>query len=299
MSAQSSIEWTDRTWNPVTGCTKVSAGCKNCYAETIAKRFWKGRKFTNVRCHEDRIDDPLKWRKPCRIFVNSMSDLFHEDVPYDFIVRVLDVMHEARRHTFQVLTKRSQRMIEVMRAYTCAAPQNLPPNLWLGVSVENQAAADERIPILLKAPAAVRFLSCEPILGELHLSQWLESELDRYCRDDCFGIPVNANRAKVDWVIVGGESGPGARPCDVEWIRSIVKQCKAAGIPVFVKQLGANIIAGNPCDPIDQFPNDALPRFSQGPDEFTAQLHLRDRKGGNPAEWPADLRVREFPKVRS
>lgn len=254
MSDGSAIEWTEATWNPVRGCTKVSAGCKHCYAETFAERFRgvKGHPYEqgfDVRLVPEALDLPLRWRKPRRIFVNSMSDLFHEEVPESFIVDVFATMMEARRHVFQVLTKRPERM----RDFLASRPSERPtlPNVWLGTSVEDQAAADERIPHLLATPAAVRFLSCEPLLGPVDLD-----------------MVVTEGTGCLDWVIVGGESGRKARPCDVSWVRSLVGQCRAADVPVFVKQLGA-------------------------------AHRLYDAKGGDPAEWPEDLRVRQWPGERT
>jgi protein gp37 len=185
---RSSIEWTDATWSPVTGCTKVSEGCRHCYAETMAKRFWGDRHFGDVQCHPDRLEQPLRWRKPRRVFVNSMSDLFHPAVPDDFIDRVFAVMALCPQHTFQVLTKRPERMRawfdggEHLRMTRCfrnfqhytkpVGPWPLP-NVWLGVSVEDQATADERIPVLLDTPSALCFVSAEPLLGEIDLGMWL------------------------------------------------------------------------------------------------------------------------------
>lgn len=278
--ARTGIQWTDAVWNPVTGCTKVSPGCKHCYAEAVAERFWakqyppvsetrhpevepRAREFTDVWTHPDRLDEPLHWRKPRRVFVNSMSDLFHEDVPWEFIAHVFDVMEKAKQHTFQVLTKRPERMRDFVTIIGSeAGRKSAPPNVWLGVSVENQETADERIPLLLQTPA-VRFLSCEPLLEPINLG------LLRYCHKD--GHETLGN-PPIDWVIVGGESGPGARPMDLAWARSIVEQCRAANVPCFVKQLGS-------C------PTDS----HYGP------FRPRDRKGGDIEEFPADLRVREWP----
>ncbi len=259
------ISWTDETWNPIRGCTPVSAGCTNCYAARQARRFSgpgkaydgltrmtaSGPKWTGkIRLVPEVLDQPLRWRKPRRIFVNSMSDLFHEDVPSEFIAAVFGVMAGARQHTFQVLTKRPERMAQWFRwvetdvrepRWECLEkaeelidrePQEDSestwplPNVWSGVSVEDQEAANERIPLLLQTPAAVRFLSCEPLLGPLDLDprKWAPT-------DTCFQAPP-----KLDQVIVGGESGPGARPCDVRWIRSIVQQCREAKVACFVKQ---------------------------------------------------------------
>ncbi len=214
----SKIEWTDKTWNPVTGCTKVSQGCKNCYAERIHERFNGQGSFKKVLAHPERLDQPLKWKKPFKIFVNSMSDLFHEDVPFEFIMEVLFVIRKCPQHTFQILTKRPQRMLDFFTKYAeCGAGHNI----WLGVSVEDQATADERIPLLLQVPAAVRFLSCEPLLWaiDLHID-WLW----------CY--------SHINWIIAGGESGPGARPMHPDWAISIRDQCQVAGVPFFFKQWG-------------------------------------------------------------
>lgn len=241
---KTNIEWADEVWNPTTGCIKVSAGCKNCYAEMIAHRFWGARKFTDVQCHTDRLDIPLHWRKPRRVFVNSMSDLFHGDVPDEFIAKVFDVMGACEQHTFMVLTKRPNRMKYFLRSSNRPTVKSkyggwffggkFPlHNVMLGVSVENQETADERTPLLLQTPAAVRFLSCEPLLEPIKVGMYLSRtnmpglNLMPGFRDPLPGI---------DWIVVGGESGPKARPCDVEWIRSIVRQCKIAGVPSFVKQ---------------------------------------------------------------
>lgn len=220
MSQLSNIEWTDVTWNPVTGCTKVSQGCKHCYAERLYERFNGKGSFRNVICHEDRFLQPFKRKKPSRIFVNSMSDLFHEDVPFQFIDKVYDTMWCTPRHTYQVLTKRADRMQQY-----CSNIVPYIPNVWQGVSVEDQKTADERIPLLTATHAVIRFLSMEPLLGPVDLSPFLPSPLG-------FGIPL------IDWVIVGGESGPGARPMHPQWVRDLRDQCKEAGIAFFFKQWG-------------------------------------------------------------
>jgi protein gp37 len=231
MGDRTGIEWTDATWNPVTGCTKVSQGCKHCYAERIFARPYPGRAFTDVRCHEDRLDVPLRWKRPRRIFVNSMSDLFHEDVPDAFLARVWDVMVRCPQHSFQVLTKRPERMARALGPsgigfYACDGPVPRPqPNIWLGVSVEDQATADERVPLLLRTPAAVRFLSCEPLLGPIDLT-------------GLKATPGNGFVNRLHWVIVGGESGPKARPMHPQWARTIRDQCVKAGIPFLFKQWG-------------------------------------------------------------
>lgn len=332
----STIEWTDATWNPIVGCTPVSPGCLNCYAATMAIRMQAmpqtpeyhprdgvriaevrgGRAvFTgDVRPVPDRLGIPLRWRKPRRVFVNSMSDLFHESVPDEFIRLVFAVMSYCGQHTFQVLTKRPRRMAawfadennslsscqaEYVVRFACHDPAVTPtgrsrvrdtrcingtrkglgdgnywplPNVWLGTSVENQAAADERIPDLLRCPAAVRFLSCEPLLGPIDLGPVFA----------CGGKTGPCRRHRPDWVIVGGESGPNARPCSTGWIRSIVASCDAAAVPVFVKQLGSR------CAPLIH----GAPRR----DVEMVKWKLKNRKGGDPAEWAEDLRRREWPE---
>lgn len=296
MSDTSSIEWTDATWNPVRGCTKISAGCKNCYAETFSERWRgvKGHPFEqgfDLRLVYEKLTAPLKWRKSKRVFVNSMSDLFHEDVPDDYIDRVFGVMaacryigpHAMPGHTFQVLTKRAERMEHYLSTdrrkewasaavtyggghdpdglhdQTTFGPRALP-NVWLGVSVENQEAADERIPHLARTSAAVKFLSCEPLLGPLDLKFWLRGRALEPRHGGAWLTNMHPDAAStpgtwwptVGWVIVGGESGPGAREFDLDWARSIVTQCQGAGVPAFVKQMGSNAMAGvgsSPCRP--------------------------------------------------
>ena len=215
LAEKSGIEWTDATWNPVTGCTKVSPGCAHCYAEAITLRFRRGGPFlpgkTTIKLHPDRLNLPLSWKCPRRIFVNSMSDLFHEEVPLEFIRQVFEVMSRASRHTFQILTKRHERLQEVANKLDWA------PNVWIGVSVENQYWADRRIPPLLTIPAAVRFLSVEPLLKPVNLGAYLDG---------------------IHWVVVGGESGPRARPVQQEWVQAIRDECLAASVPFFFKQWG-------------------------------------------------------------
>jgi protein gp37 len=304
MGDKSGIEWTDATWNPVRGCSPVSTGCKNCYAETVAARFsgpgqpyeglvkittrerilrrdhrdggvslqrvehrdarWNGV----VRMVPEHLADPLRWRKPRRIFVNSMSDLFHEALTNEQIAAVFGVMAAAPRHTFQVLTKRAERMRDWFRwvaetchsatTYDCTLFNHLAskhgvqarpgwrrhcaetedlhrswplPNVWLGVSVENQAAADERIPLLLETPAALRFLSCEPLLGPVNVCAVPDGKT-RLAEFSARNTPLG----DIDWVIAGCESGRGARPAQVDWYRALRDQCAAAGVPFFLKQ---------------------------------------------------------------
>lgn len=214
MAARSAIEWTEATWNPVTGCTKVSPGCRHCYAERMALRLQAmGQpKYANgfrLTFHEHMLEIPLGWKRPRLVFVNSMSDLFHEDLPLEFIQRVLDVIRRASWHTFQILTKRSARLL-MLDSEIC-----WPANAWVGVSVENEDYAF-RIAHLRETRARVKFLSLEPLLGPL----------------SCLDLQG------IDWVIVGGESGPGARPIREEWVTGIRDQCLAAGVPFFFKQWG-------------------------------------------------------------
>lgn len=246
------IEWTDKTWNPVTGCKAVSPGCAHCYAKTIANRFWGDRKFEDVQFHPDRLEAPLKVRKPTRWFVNSMSDLFHEAVTDEQIDQVFAVMALTPHHTYQVLTKRPERMLEYFqrqfllkywaananwmrwdsrkrenKTHLNSPSYTLPlPNVWLGVSVENQKAADDRIPLLLKTPAAVRFLSCEPLLEAIDINQ---NYFDGYFWGDL-----------LHWVIAGAESGHGARPMDEAWVRVLRDHCLAANVAFFYKQKAVN-----------------------------------------------------------
>lgn len=312
------ISWTDETWNPVRGCSRVSPGCDHCYAMGQAHRFsnevngkpgpyqgltllrpktakrpgvdWSGR----VRFVPEMLGEPLRWREPKRVFVNSMSDLFHESLTNEEILRIFAVMAVTPHHTYQVLTKRPARaetwfsdvdlfrLSEQMRyldlpangrSYPRIANKWPLPNVWLGVSAENQETANKRIPILLELPAAVRFVSAEPLLGPLDLSRWVR------CSSRCGrnashseGRPVDFQF--LDWVIVGGESGNGARPFDLDWARSLVKQCAAAKVACFVKQMGA--------DPIDGLAGCSVPFAS--------------KKGGDINEWPAELRVQQFPE---
>lgn len=287
------IQWTDETWNPTVGCSKISEGCRNCYAIGQAYRnnamgaklatpgrlaYYEGltekrgarTEWTGlVNFVPEALEIPFKWKKPRKIFVNSMSDLFHESIPFEVIDQVFAVMALTPHHTYQVLTKRPDRMLEYLTnasvekrifKIACGIADDSPalksvhhnwplPNVWLGVTVENQRAADERIPLLLQTPAALRFLSCEPLLGE-----------------------VNFSGDMPDWVIVGGESGAGVRCTQINCIDSIVRQCQKAKVPVFVKQLGAKPVVGV---------GDLWP--------------TSDRKGAIVSEWPKHLQFQEFP----
>lgn len=301
------IEWADKVWNPIRGCSLVSAGCTNCYAMKQAHRFsgigqayegltrltrrgpvWTGK----VRLIEEHLKDPLRWKKPRRIFVNSMSDLFHESLSDESIDRVFAVMgacEDAERgHVFQILTKRAERMFDYVskrgydawNSYRLAAERWPASNIWFGVSAENQLTADTRIPWLIKTPANVRWISYEPALGPVRFDDPPPSS-DRpswfYRYEDVRGNPETN---QIHWVVVGGESGPKARPFDVQWALDTIKQCKAAKVSCFVKQLGAL-----PC--IDYHPKDAL----------ISSIRLKDKKGGDWLEWEGALRVREYPKV--
>ncbi len=337
------IAWTDKTWNPVTGCAKVSSGCKNCYAEGVANRFWatqypevdgRPRRFTDVLCHPERLERPLHWTKPRRVFVNSMSDLFHEDVPDEFIDRVFAVMALSPQHTFQVLTKRPERMRQYISARRVEEmskvhrqiimgplfvpaemakgtlfagggagltggmasesgrwahdPSTFPwplPNVWLGVSIEDQETADARIPELLATPAAVRWVSLEPQLGPVDFTAIRcpnGCDPPDYC-NDCYPDGREAtgtfDALQADWpfwVVQGFESGPKARPGDVQWARDVRDQCKDAGTAYFLKQLG-------------RAPH-------EGGEDWTNRF--KSRAGSDESEWPADLRqCRAWPKV--
>lgn len=317
MASKSSIEWTGHTWNPVAGCTVLTPGCTNCYAMKMAARLAAmgqelyagltkpskaGAVWTGVlrEAPEHVLLAPLKRKKPTTYFVNSMSDLFHEGVADTTIDKVFAVMALCPQHTFQVLTKRAERMWTYLGADQAARLRSIAiamhqirelhpllkwpfKNIWLGVSCERQQEADERIPHLLSTPAAIRFVSAEPLLAPIDLQQWLspargcancgDGQQDGKCCDE----PLIVDNDALDWIIVGGESGRGARPFNIEWADSIVEQCKAADVACFVKQLGSH--------PFEQ--------FAPGCDHF---LSLKSKKGGDPAEWPEYLRIRQFPE---
>ena len=302
MSDKTGIAWTNATWNPVTGCTKVSQGCKHCYAEREWARLsanpkattYYGRAFTDVACHEDRLDQPLRWSKPRMIFVNSMSDLFDESVPDEFIDKVFAVMALAEKHTFQVLTKRPERMRDYLNTKnreTIIGEKAMPEvskddfgllewpikNVWLGVSIENQATADERIPLLLQTPAAVRWVSAEPLLERVEIG---------------FAMPWRLTGAAygqtLDWVVCGGESGPKARPMHIEWVDKLRLDCQKAEVPFFMKQLGAAFV--------DEKNGIAGASLKIDPDvACMVSRRLCDRAGADMEEWPEYLRVREWP----
>ena len=317
MGDKTGIGWTDATWNPVRGCSRVSAGCENCYAETMAGRFkgegmpyeglinkhgaWNGQ----IKLVPEKLDEPLRWTKPRRVFVNSMSDLFHENVPFDYIESVFGVMARCQRHTFQILTKRPERMrewfahsmreswsywaplMDKVEGAKRMSPEDWPgwplPNVHLGVSVEDQATADERIPFLLDTPAAVRWVSYEPALGPVDFTNVARAHgygndvLHGYRHD--FGVPMNDLPASLDWIVVGGESGPGARPFYLDWARDTVQACADSGVPVFVKQIGSK-------------PRDVA---TVGGNELDLPVTNETRKGDDPAYWPDEIRVQEYP----
>jgi protein gp37 len=334
------IEWATHSWNPTRGCRRVSAGCEHCYAESLAHRFSgpglayegltteRGRWTGEVRFLPEKLGEPLSWRKPReRVFVNSMSDLFHEDVTDEQIAAVFGVMAAVPASTFLVLTKRPKRALEFFawleaearkrdahdhgearmfvlldaarkhtthRGLDGPMPSVWPlPSVWLGVSVEDQATADERIPLLLQCPAAVRWVSYEPALGPVRFDKHVTSPPDADPpADGCWEDWLTGRKGRVwgasgfpslDWVVVGGESGPRARPFDVAWARSTIAQCRRAGVPVFVKQIGAWSGVRNRAGGFDSW------RHGHG------DVYIRHPKGGMTDEWPADLRVRELP----
>lgn len=324
------IEWTNETWNPTTGCAKVSPGCKNCYAETMTKRLAamgqqkyqgilteSGRFNGTVRTHEDTLRIPFTWRKPRKVFVNSMSDLFHADVPFWFIDRVFATMALTPQHTYQILTKRPDRMAEyydycavrmkLEKAVNVTLQHQWPlHNVWLGISVEDQAAADERIPHLLKCPAAVRFLSCEPLVKSVDMTVLFH---------DCTGCTDTDRRSEgthqsgtyqhpsfpqgIHWVIAGGESGPNARPMHPDWARQLRDQCQAAGVAFFFKQWGEYV----PCDYADAGANivrhNGEVHPNAGYDMVRGSCHMR-KSGKKAAGRQLDGRTHdEFPNHQS
>lgn len=320
MGDNSAIQWTDATWNWVTGCTKVSPGCAHCYIDKtppfrMAHRTFDSRGTTGLMLYRDRLEMPIRWKRPRKIFM-SLMDPFHEEIPRSLLVDAFAVMAAAHWHTYQVLTKRAELMFETLndpvfvrdvsasverlaKAYPSSGLKDSLsgwpiPNLWLGVSVENQRWLS-RVTWLLSTPAALRFLSVEPLLSHIDLALGCIEAGDKQgvggflhlpgctlCDYTCGGVEI---LGPLDWVIVGGESGPGARFCDVRWVRSIVEQCKTAGVRCFVKQLGSRplMTSGTMGALLD------VSRF---------RTFFKHRKGGDPTEWPLDLRVREFPEVR-
>ena len=264
MARMTGISWTDATWNPVRGCTKISPGCARCYASTFAERFRgvPGHPYeqgVDLRLVPEKLEEPLRWKTPRMVFVNSMSDLFHEDVPEEFIERVCRVMVEASRHTFQVLTKRSERMRELLRGRLSFAADQ--PHIWFGVSVENRKHGLPRIDHLRETPAGLRMLSIEPLLEDIG--------------------PLDLRG--IGWAIVGGESGPKARPFDLAWARSIRDQCRAASVPFFMTQVGAKAF-------------DSSLRISiDAPGSHAVSVNTEHRAGADPSEWPEEFRVQQTP----
>ncbi|NUP08383.1 MAG: phage Gp37/Gp68 family protein [Polyangiaceae bacterium] len=359
--AETSIEWTNKVWNPTRGCSRISPGCGDgtpelvgkggCYAERMGARLcgpgrpyeglirlgkngprWTGK----MRLAHDMLPLPLRWKKPRRIFVNSMSDLFHEGLTNEEIAVVFAVMAGAHRHTFQVLTKRAERMrkwfewvsdephsklaaaldragfdedfvaavanwVSGFSRWKNAPADGNPldgsqprwplPNVHLGVSVENQKYADKRIPQLLDTPAVVRWISAEPLLGPLEISEYLDGE---YAPKDFGGAAAEEVGPRLSWVVVGGESGPSSRPYHVDWARELIAQCRDAAVPIFHKQLGAS-----PHDRISNVESWPLPdsRFHGLPNSDDVVVFIKDKKGGDPEEWPEALRIREWPEV--
>ena len=305
MSDGTKIEWTDHTFNPWMGCAKVSPGCKHCYAETLMDTRWGkvewGVNGTRVRTSEANWKKPLAWNRRAeregrrfRVFCASLADVFEDRRDLvDWRTDLFALIEATPNLDWQLLTKRPENVLWMAPMHW---RRDFPPNVWIGTSVEDQERAGERIPHLLKIPAKVRFLSCEPLLGPV--------DYGRSSAWDVFEWYLGG----IDWVIVGGESGPGARPCNVEWVRSIVRECKATDTPAFVKQLGANVrdrndagFTGDWCEGnawdiedlsrIDPHPDAELEEYQGAP----VRIHLTDPKGGDPSEWPEDLRVREFP----
>lgn len=255
MAETTGIAWTDATWSPVTGCSKVSPGCDHCYAAALSESLERrgqhkkygglarnGEWTGEVRCHPEELDRPLHWKKPRRIFVNSMSDTFHDKVPRSFQCQMFDTMAGCPQHSFQVLTKRPGQMAYFADPLTQAALGRpgwcWTANVWAGVSVENQKYAP-RLDVLARVPAKVRFASVEPLLGPVNLKKWLWPQCDNCKRDGCYQcdcVDCEDEEATLSWVIVGGESGPHFRPMNLEWLEQIADDCDRAGVPLFVKQ---------------------------------------------------------------
>lgn len=231
--ANTKIEWTNKVWNPVTGCTKISEGCKHCYAERMAKRLrgrfgYPAEDPFKVTLQEQHLYNPVTWKKPTMVFVGSMTDIFHQNVTDHYLLKIFDIMINLSRHTFQVLTKRPERMVHFFQKHFNFG---LPDNIWIGTSAENQQTADERIPILLQIHAAIRFISCEPLLGPIEFSNVTN-------RSDALSQLGKKALNGIHWVIAGGESGHNARPMHPDWASSLRDQCQQAGVPFFFKQWG-------------------------------------------------------------
>lgn len=320
MADNTHIEWTatvhpdgtttpGASWNPIRAhrrdgkpnkgpggwaCQRVSPGCQHCYAATINKRLGTGLDYdakgiagSHVTIDEKALTLPLRWRKPRKVFVCSMTDLFGEWVTDEMLDRIFAVMALTPQHTYQVLTKRAERMREYLKREWGRFSQMTLPNVWVGVSAENQEQADARINALLETPAALRWISAEPLLGPLNLVRDRNMLLTEVKPD------IRRRMVRLDWVVVGGESGPGARPMDIEWARWLVRQCKAADVPVFVKQLGPAPIDRHATCADNHEPEECWP---VGTLVSSQRINLGNRKGGDPEEWPEDLRIREFPR---
>lgn len=289
MAEDSKIQWTDHTFNPWVGCSKISPGCDHCYAESWAKRTGKPELWSGERRRTTAANWrlPLKWDKAAeaegarkKVFCASLADVFDNQVPHEWRADLWELIARTPNLDWLLLTKRPQNIKEML--YTApqyARPWNVRfpwPNVWIGTTVENQEEADRRIPLLLEVPAVVRFLSCEPLIDAVTI----------FDMDGPIDVPFGT-RSPLHWVIVGGESGPGARPFSVDWAREIIDQCIVVGADVFVKQVGAR--------PRGDWGNGKLPQSSDHP-AHRGEWILRDRKGGDMSEWPADIRLQEFPR---
>lgn len=310
MSDKTGIAWTEKTWNPWQGCHKVSAGCTRCYMYAEKKRYGQDP-ATVVRSRPPTFNAPRRWTDPALVFTCSWSDFFIEEADA-WRAEAWEIIRSTPHLTYQILTKRPERIAGCL-------PPNWGagwPNVWLGTTIEHQATAYPRALWLLEAPAAVRFISAEPLIGPLDLT-----DIEVVAPEPPHGprVTLDALRghvkgpddlldARVDWVIIGGESGPGARPCNVAWVRSLVRDCRRARVAAFVKQLGAHVIDRNDAGfmgedatswPIHIFEDDRTEHdeADTGYQGAPVRVHLRDRKGGDMSEWPRDLRVREFPEV--
>jgi protein gp37 len=293
MGKQTEIEWCDASWNPWYGCRKVSVGprggCTHCYVEREMRRY--GLDFLKVtRAKDATFRAPLKWKEPMRIFTCSWSDWFIEQAD-PWRAEAWEIIRQTPQHTYMILTKRPERIMKSNLNYlTPWAPWGKPwPNVWLGVSVENQEQADKRIPLLLTIPAAVRFVSYEPALGPVNFAHYFTGGMSRCSQcgtlypageivpracPKCHGIPTYEKPRGLDWLIIGGESGPEARELKIEWADETLEACRAAGVPCFIKQMGSN------------------------PTWRGERIEFRHPKGGDMAEWPEALRVREWPEVK-
>lgn len=279
------IEWTEVTWNPITGCTKISEGCKNCYAEKMSKRLAGRFGYPDddpfrVTIQADKFTKPKNWKKPRMVFVCSMSDLFHEAIDFTIIDMLFGIMHDCSHHTFQVLTKRPERMLEYFNSRG-----HILPNVWLGVTAENQDEANKRIPILLQIPAAIRFVSCEPLLGPIDLKQVIAAKLRNW-------ILNNETQYGLDWVICGGESGHNARPMHPNWARSLRDQCQEADVPFFFKQWG-ELLPGCQVNNIKQVGRNSVQfRSPHNPNKMNTYYKIGKTKAGRLLdgkewnEWP-------------